>query len=240
MAVNACFGNCTAYPIGLRPHNGIDLNAPMNTYVRAAGQGTVTWAGRASDTSTLRTYGKYIDIVHTNENPQTTGSNDKFIKTRYAHLDSVDKYSGSTVSNGTTIGKSGKSGYKDLGGGVIDYNLYAAHLHFEVLVGPYNTGSNWTRVQPLKYYPGKTCACGISFNSFSTDVSNIANIRSIGIFVNEEYFIDVESLLSMSSKELERYGISDDKVAKFNELIKSDEEIYNIYNDKLEMLIQSN
>lgn len=108
------------------------------------------------------------------------------------------------------------------------------------LVGPYNTGSNWTRVQPLKYYPGKTCACGISYNSFSTDVSIIANIRSIGKFVNEEYFIDVESLLSMSSKELERYGISDEKVAKFNELIKSDEEIYNIYNDKLEMLIQSN
>ena len=231
MAINACFGKCRVYWEEYeRLHNGIDLNAALGTDVYSTGQGTVTYSNREMNTGN-GTYGHFIDIVHTNENPRSTGDSNRYIKTRYAHLNDRSKYVGDTVSMGTKIGESGKSGYEVVGG-VVNLNPYGAHLHYETLVGPSKTGSSWTRVQPLEYYPGKRCACGISFSSYNSDILNSSSIRNVGIYINDEFFIDIEAVLDMTKEELLRYGISKDKLAKFNELIKSDDELYeNYYED---------
>jgi hypothetical protein len=94
-------------------HAGIDIGTPIGTPVRAADDGKVLYAGWLSG------YGKTMIVEHTNGR-----------MTLYAHLDSMDVSTGTTVRQGQAIARSGQSG---LGTG--------SHLHFEVIEGA--TPGNW-------------------------------------------------------------------------------------------------
>ena len=88
-------------------HTGMDIRAPRETPVRAAGPGEVLFAGW------LRGYGQVIIIDHGNN-----------LSSVYAHLSSMSVREGSAVKKGQTIGAVGSTG-----------TATGAHLHFEVRVG---------------------------------------------------------------------------------------------------------
>lgn len=89
-------------------HNGVDLYTRYPTPIYAAGD------GRVSIISTMRGYGRVIEIAHTNR-----------VKSRYAHLSSFARglQVGDRVREGDLIGYTGASG-----------NATAVHLHYEILV----------------------------------------------------------------------------------------------------------
>lgn len=88
-------------------HTGLDLAAPHNTPVKAAGAGRVSFAGWQGD------YGRVVEIDH-----------GMGVVTRYAHLRSVAVAEGNWVKDGSLIGKIGTSGRST-----------GPHLHYEVIVG---------------------------------------------------------------------------------------------------------
>lgn len=92
----------------MRGHHGIDYAAATGTPVRAAGDGTVSQAGRAGG------YGNLVEIRHRNG-----------ITTRYAHLNgfAAGIRTGTRVSQGTVIGFVGSTGLST-----------APHLHYEFRV----------------------------------------------------------------------------------------------------------
>lgn len=100
-------------------HAGIDIGTPIGTPVRAADGGRVLYAGWLSG------YGKTMIVEHANGR-----------MTLYAHLDSMDVSSGTSVQQGQAIARSGQSG---LGTG--------PHLHFEVIEGA--TPGNWRSGSPI-------------------------------------------------------------------------------------------
>lgn len=85
-------------------HKGLDIARPSNYTIKAADNGTVTFAGWDSG------YGNKIEINHNNG-----------LKTVYAHLKSLSVSSGQVVSKGQQIGVMGSTG-----------NSTGVHLHFEV------------------------------------------------------------------------------------------------------------
>ena len=87
-------------------HEGIDIWAPEGTPIRAAGAGTVVWAGDRHG------YGNAVFIDH--------GSG---VVTVYAHQSKVGVAAGQRVGNGDTIGYVGHTGL-----------AAGPHLHFEVRV----------------------------------------------------------------------------------------------------------
>jgi murein DD-endopeptidase MepM/ murein hydrolase activator NlpD len=87
-------------------HEGIDLQAPFRTPVRAAAAGRVVFAGRH------QSYGNMVEIEH--------GFS---IRTRYAHLDRISVAEGDKVTLQQQIGLLGESG-----------RASGPHLHYEVLV----------------------------------------------------------------------------------------------------------
>ena len=87
-----------------RFHPGIDVAAPIGSKVHCAFNGRVTKVGYSN------TYGTHITIQHEDS-----------VSTLYAHLDSVNVKIGDFISQGSIIGKVGKSG-----------RTRGAHLHFEV------------------------------------------------------------------------------------------------------------
>lgn len=87
-----------------KPHLGMDIAAPYNTPIVAAGYGTVIVAGSHSS------YGNYIIIDHGNG-----------LKTLYAHCNSLLVGVGATVNAGETIALMGSTGYST-----------GSHLHIEV------------------------------------------------------------------------------------------------------------
>ncbi len=87
-------------------HEGIDLQAPFRTPVRAAAPGRVIFAGRH------QSYGNMIEIEH--------GFN---IRTRYAHLDRISVAEGDKITLQQQIGLLGETG-----------RASGPHLHYEVLV----------------------------------------------------------------------------------------------------------
>lgn len=91
-----------------RSHNGIDYSAVSGTPVRAAGDGTVSQAGRAGG------YGNLVEIKHRSG-----------ITTRYAHLRGFARgvRAGTRVSQGEVIGYVGSTGLST-----------APHLHYEFRV----------------------------------------------------------------------------------------------------------
>lgn len=99
-----------------RLHGGVDWAVRTGTTVVAARGGKVTEAGWAGS------YGYCVVITHPDG-----------VKTRYAHLSSIDVYAGQTVAQGERIALSGNTGYST-----------GPHLHFEIIM----YGS---QVDPLKY-----------------------------------------------------------------------------------------
>lgn len=85
-------------------HKGIDISAPPGTVIRAPAAGTVTFAKWFS------TYGKTVEITHGNG-----------LKTRFAHMSSIDVNVGDKLKRGDPVGKVGNTG-----------RSVAPHLHYEV------------------------------------------------------------------------------------------------------------
>jgi len=94
-------------PRGDRFHGGLDLLAAAGTPVRAAGPGTVTFAGWSSGG-----YGNLVVIDHADG-----------VSSWYAHLSRIDVSSGVAVPTATQVGLVGATG-----------NATGPHLHFEVRV----------------------------------------------------------------------------------------------------------
>jgi murein DD-endopeptidase MepM/ murein hydrolase activator NlpD len=90
----------------VRPHAGVDIGAPHGAAVRAAGAGTVSFAGTASG------YGLTVIIDHGDGRT-----------TLYAHLSRLDVQAGTEVSEGAVVGAVGATGL-----------VTGPHLHFEVRV----------------------------------------------------------------------------------------------------------
>jgi len=86
-------------------HRGVDIALPQGTPIKAAHQGTVTFAGYDSG------YGYIITI-----------RNEEGIETRYAHCHTIEVSTNQTVQAGETIATVGSTG-----------NSTGPHLHFEVL-----------------------------------------------------------------------------------------------------------
>ncbi len=89
-------------------HKGMDFAAPTGTPIYAAGDGTITYAGRKGS------YGNYVQIRHNST-----------LKTAYAHMHRFGKgmASGKRVKQGEVIGYVGTTGRST-----------GAHLHYEVLL----------------------------------------------------------------------------------------------------------
>jgi murein DD-endopeptidase MepM/ murein hydrolase activator NlpD len=98
-----------------KPHNGIDIGAPIGTPVYAAEDGKIE-AIDNNDKNYYRKYqyGKYVLIKHSNN-----------MATIYAHLSKYVVRSGEVVKRGDLIGYSGNTGYST-----------GPHLHFGVYWGP--------------------------------------------------------------------------------------------------------
>ncbi|RPF51109.1 peptidoglycan DD-metalloendopeptidase family protein [Aquisalibacillus elongatus] len=88
-----------------RMHKGIDISGVSDPTIKAADNGTVSFAGNDG------AFGKKVVINHNNG-----------YKTLYAHLSSISVSSGQTVKRGQKIGVMGSSG-----------SSTGTHLHFEVL-----------------------------------------------------------------------------------------------------------
>ena len=103
-------------------HTGIDLPAPLDTEVMAAGPGTVVWAG----------YGLYSGVLNNPEDPyglavairHDFGYKDQALFTVYAHLSEVDVIVGQWLESGEVLGNVGNTGLTT-----------GPHLHFEVRLG---------------------------------------------------------------------------------------------------------
>ena len=103
-------------------HFGIDIAADYGSEVRAAGAGTVIFAGWKGNGG-----GYQVWISH--------GSN---LYTTYNHMSAISVGYGQTVSEGDQVGRVGQSG-----------NATGPHLHFEVWRGPVWAGG--TRLNPLGF-----------------------------------------------------------------------------------------
>jgi murein DD-endopeptidase MepM/ murein hydrolase activator NlpD len=103
-------------------HYALDIAADYGSTVRAAGGGTVIFAGWKSNGG-----GYQVWIAH--------GSN---LYTTYNHMSAITVGRGQHVGRGQQVGRVGQSG-----------NATGPHLHFEVWVGPVWDGG--TRVNPLRY-----------------------------------------------------------------------------------------
>jgi lipoprotein NlpD len=93
---------------GGRPHEGIDLPAPIGTPVYAAGDGQVVYAGDA-----IRGYGNLIVVQHAGD-----------LLTVYAHNSVLLVRQGERVTAGQRVALVGQSGHAT-----------GSHLHFEVRQG---------------------------------------------------------------------------------------------------------
>ncbi|MBF8290879.1 MAG: hypothetical protein HW391_1847 [Chloroflexi bacterium] len=104
-------------------HYGLDVAADYGSKVRAAGAGTVLYAGWKNNGG-----GYQVWIGH--------GSG---LYTTYNHLSGVSVSSGQLVGEGQQVGRIGSSGWAT-----------GPHLHFEVWIGEIWNGGY--RVSPLKYF----------------------------------------------------------------------------------------
>lgn len=98
-------------PFGVRegrPHDGIDLAAPMGTAIYAAAPGQVLYSGDA-----VRGYGNMVVVQHAGD-----------LLTVYAHGSALLVHTGDRVAAGQEIARVGQTG-----------RATAPHLHFEVRRG---------------------------------------------------------------------------------------------------------
>ena len=102
--MSSSFGSRTHPIFGyVREHSGVDYAAPTGTPVRTVGDGQVTFAGVQSG------YGNVIFVDH--------GQGQSTV---YAHLSQISVSQGQKLTQGTTIGAVGSTGYAT-----------GPHLHFE-------------------------------------------------------------------------------------------------------------
>lgn len=106
--VTSGFSRSRMHPIlhRARPHEGLDIVAPRGTPISSSAHGVVSFAGRNSG------YGNVIEIDH-----------GYGMKTRYAHLSTIDVRVGQRVARGEHIGRVGNTGLS-----------VSPHLHYEVLI----------------------------------------------------------------------------------------------------------
>lgn len=104
-AINSRFGPRRLGGAGpSRPHQGVDIAAPMGTTVFSSAEGVVLRTGYQAGG-----YGNFVELSHPNG-----------MTTFYAHLSRIDVASGDRVSGGERIGLVGSTGYST-----------GPHLHFE-------------------------------------------------------------------------------------------------------------
>lgn len=106
-----------------RIHTGIDMPNPIGETVRAAGSGTVVWAGQ--DFQSTYTYGNVVFIQH------DFGYDGLPVYTLYAHLAAILVFEGQTVQAGDPIGLVGNTG-----------RVTGPHVHFEVRLGNNDYGAS--------------------------------------------------------------------------------------------------
>ena len=87
-------------------HTGLDIATSTGTPIKAASEGTVTWAGSKGS------YGNLVVITHSNG-----------VQTYYGHCSKIYVSAGQSVSQGETIAAVGSTG-----------NSTGPHLHFEIRV----------------------------------------------------------------------------------------------------------
>jgi murein DD-endopeptidase MepM/ murein hydrolase activator NlpD len=124
--MSSSFGSRT-HPISgyVREHSGVDYAAPTGTPVRTVGDGLVTFAGVQNG------YGNVIYVDH--------GQGQSTV---YAHLSRIDVDKGQKLTQGTTIGAVGSTGYST-----------GPHLHFEFRINnePQDPEvlADYARTQPI-------------------------------------------------------------------------------------------
>ena len=94
---------------GGRVHEGIDLVYEVGNPIFASKSGRIIFAG-----NTGKGYGQYIEILHP-----------RGLKSRYAHLSSINISEGDWVTQNQIIGKCGKTGNAS-------HTKITPHLHFEI------------------------------------------------------------------------------------------------------------
>lgn len=124
-----------------RIHHGIDMPNPIGQTVRAAGSGTIAWAGPGFQDSPA--YGNVVVIQH------DFGYNGQPLFTLYAHLEAVLAVAGQLVNRGDPIGLIGNSG-----------RVSGPHVHFEVRVGENRYGATYNPLLWMVPYVGHGVIAG--------------------------------------------------------------------------------
>jgi murein DD-endopeptidase MepM/ murein hydrolase activator NlpD len=106
--ISSGFSRSRYHPILLynRPHEGLDLSAPLGAPIRAAAPGTVTFAGKDEG------YGNMVEIDH-----------GYGYRTRYAHASRILVRRGQHVERGQVVARVGETGLAT-----------GPNLHYEILV----------------------------------------------------------------------------------------------------------
>ncbi|HMD89837.1 MAG TPA: M23 family metallopeptidase [Anaerolineaceae bacterium] len=136
------------WPGGIAIHTGVDIDAPKDTPILAAGPGQVIWAGYGLYSGTNNPkdpYGQAVTIRH------DFGYEGQQLYTIYAHMDKIIAIEGQRVETGTVIGLVGDTG-----------NATGPHVHFEIrLIGD----SYWTTRNP-ELWMAPPQGCGVLVGTF--------------------------------------------------------------------------
>lgn len=124
-----------------RIHNGIDMPNPIGQTVRAAGSGTVEWAG--SGFQNTSSYGNVVFIKH------DFGYRGQTLNTLYAHMSAVLVTPGQVVNAGDPIGMVGNTG-----------RVSGPHVHFEVRLGGLRYGDTYNPLLWMVPYVGTGVIAG--------------------------------------------------------------------------------
>lgn len=124
-----------------RVHHGIDMPNPIGQTVRAAGSGTVVWAGPGFQDSP--SYGNVVFIRH------DFGYNGQPLFTLYAHLANVLVAAGQIVNAEDPIGLVGNTG-----------RVSGPHVHFEVRMGGDRYGNTYNPLLWMVSYVGHGVIAG--------------------------------------------------------------------------------
>jgi len=124
-----------------RIHTGIDMPNPIGQTVRAAGTGTVIWAGPGFQDSP--SYGNVVQIQH------DFGYNSQTLYTLYAHLSAVLVTQGQRINLGDPLGLVGNTG-----------RVSGPHIHFEVRVGENRYRATYNPLLWMVPYVGRGVIAG--------------------------------------------------------------------------------
>ncbi len=124
-----------------RIHTGIDMPNPIGQTVRAAGTGTVIWAGPGFQDSP--SYGNVVQIQH------DFGYNGQTLFTLYAHLSAVLVTQGQRINLGDPLGLVGNTG-----------RVSGPHVHFEVRVGENRYRATYNPLLWMVPYVGRGVIAG--------------------------------------------------------------------------------